>query len=83
MRADDAQGTPTQSHISPSIIVYEDQCRRIRASQWMFRVGGWGLAGYDLRVGGGGCRVQVGMWRVGGGGCKVQEFGIRDSGLGI
>ena len=23
-RADDAQGTPTQSHISPSILVYED-----------------------------------------------------------
>ena len=24
-RAEDAQGTPTQSHISPSILVYEDQ----------------------------------------------------------
>ena len=24
MRAQDAQGTPTQSHISPSILVYED-----------------------------------------------------------
>jgi len=23
-RAEDAQGTPTQSHISPSILVYED-----------------------------------------------------------
>ena len=25
MRAEDAQGTPTQSHISPSIHVYEDK----------------------------------------------------------
>jgi len=25
-RADDAQGTPTQSHTSPSILVYEDTC---------------------------------------------------------
>ena len=24
VRAEDAQGTPTQSHISPSILVYED-----------------------------------------------------------
>ena len=24
-RAEDAQGTPTQSHISPSILVYEDE----------------------------------------------------------
>ena len=24
-RAEDAQGTPTQSHISPSILVYEDK----------------------------------------------------------
>ena len=27
-RAEDAQGTPTQSHISPSILVYKDQTRR-------------------------------------------------------
>ena len=26
-RAEDAQGTPTQSHISPSILVYEDYGR--------------------------------------------------------
>ena len=26
-RAEDAQGTPTQSHISPSILVYEDTNR--------------------------------------------------------
>ena len=24
MRAEDAQGTPTQSHLSPSILVYKD-----------------------------------------------------------
>ena len=29
-RADDAQGTSTQSHISPSIIVYEDY-KRVKA----------------------------------------------------
>jgi len=27
-RAEDAQGTPTQSHISPSILVYEDNYTR-------------------------------------------------------
>ena len=27
IRAEDAQGTPTQSHISPSILVYEDSAR--------------------------------------------------------
>ena len=26
MRADDAHGTPTQSHISPSIILQEEHC---------------------------------------------------------
>ena len=31
-RAEDAQGTPTQSHISPSILVYEEK-RREQASQ--------------------------------------------------
>ena len=31
MRADDAQGTPTQSHISPSILVYEDYTHAGRA----------------------------------------------------
>jgi len=30
-RAEDAQGTPTQSHISPSILVYEDKgSKRVR-----------------------------------------------------
>jgi len=28
-RAEDAQGTPTQSHISPSILVYEDKPRPV------------------------------------------------------
>ena len=28
-RAEDAQGTPTQRHISPSILVYEDDCIRV------------------------------------------------------
>jgi len=32
-RAEDAQGTPTQSHISPSILVYEDICARF-AGRW-------------------------------------------------
>ena len=29
-RAEDAQGTPTQSHISPSILVYEENTRSFR-----------------------------------------------------
>ena len=28
-RAEDAQGTPTQSHLSPSILVYEDQQKTV------------------------------------------------------
>ena len=28
MRAEDARGTPIQSHISPSILVYEDKTRK-------------------------------------------------------
>ena len=27
MRAEDAQGTPTKSHVSPSVLVYEDNTR--------------------------------------------------------
>ena len=30
-KAEDAQGTPTQSHISPSMIVYEDKTPKQRA----------------------------------------------------
>ena len=30
-RAEDAQGTPTQSHISPSILVYEEQIEMIKS----------------------------------------------------
>ena len=33
MRAESAQGTPTQSHISPSILVYEEQRWLIRCHQ--------------------------------------------------
>ena len=29
-RAEDAQGTPTQSHVSPSILVYEDNLKRFQ-----------------------------------------------------
>ena len=32
-RAEDAQGTPTHSHISPSILVYEDQRQDLAARQ--------------------------------------------------
>ena len=28
-RAEDAQGTPTQSHVSPSILVYEDSLENL------------------------------------------------------
>ena len=35
-RAEDAQGTPTQSHISPSTLVYKDNCirRKARSSEY-------------------------------------------------
>ena len=33
-RAEDAQGTPTQSHISPSILVYEDN----RPCSWSLKL---------------------------------------------
>ena len=37
-RAEDAQGTPTQSHISPSILVYEDNNNNKRA-RWTHQEG--------------------------------------------
>ena len=33
-RAEDAEGTPTQSHISPSILVYEDEMFQVVPS-WL------------------------------------------------
>ena len=36
-RAEDAQGTPTKSHISPRILVYEDQTCNWFGGSW-FRV---------------------------------------------
>jgi len=35
VRAEDAQGTPTQSHISPSLLVYEEQMKRCGAQEWL------------------------------------------------
>ena len=47
-RAEDAQGTPTQSHISPSILVYEDNghCPQVIVPEVGVGSGGrgWGLA---------------------------------------
>ena len=37
-RAEDAQGTPTQSHISPSIQVYEDYLAAFGGRQTSFRI---------------------------------------------
>ena len=37
-RAEDAQGTPTQSHISPSILVYEEEAHCVRVQGSGFRV---------------------------------------------
>ena len=44
-RAEDAQGTPTQSPMSPSILVYEDNTRvnELRAGGVVLRVWGLGL----------------------------------------
>jgi len=51
-----AQGTPTQSHISPGILVYEDhRGQRVVAAPLLYkiqvavRVRGWGL-GFNARV---------------------------------
>ena len=33
MRAEDAQGKPTQSHISPSILVYEEKRPEVGAAE--------------------------------------------------
>jgi len=35
-RAEDAQGTPTQSHISPSILVYEDHAHLAQGEEHLF-----------------------------------------------
>ena len=43
-RAEDARGTPTQSHISPSVLVYEDMicnlglCRREDGRWWRYPI---------------------------------------------
>ena len=40
-RAEDAQGTPIQSHISPSTLVYEET--RVGSSKTLSTLGDWGL----------------------------------------
>ena len=47
MRAEDAQGTPNQSHISPSIILYAD----IRIPTFAEKCLGLGVRGVRLRGG--------------------------------
>ena len=42
-RAEDAQGTPTQSHIPPSISVYEDRRRVLATALWGLRYKGTSL----------------------------------------
>ena len=43
MRAGDAQETPTQSHVPPSILLYEDKCCVCRCGRWTSRC--WKAAG--------------------------------------
>ena len=62
-RAEDAQGTPTQSHISPRILVYEDS-----------RLGGQGLGRRGLRASGLGylpVHLHVLAW------FRLQGLGVR------
>ena len=45
-RAEDAQGTPTQSHVSPNILVYEDKgLKRFHSVEYEVFVGPrfWGV----------------------------------------
>ena len=50
MRAEDAQGTPTQRHTSPSILVYEEDKFHIRFGLALepFRATFWGFSGLLL-----------------------------------
>ena len=69
-RAEDAQGTPTQSHISPSItLVYEDNKSRMTNN-------GFRVKGVVFRVYGSGFRVQVAGFRVEGSERIVHASGI-------
>jgi len=49
-RAEDAQGTPTQSHISPSILVYEDYGFKSSGSGFRVQGSGFGVWGLGFRV---------------------------------
>ena len=66
-RADDAQGTPTQSHISPRILVYEEWFRAA-ASSW---------------VGPGGCSRPASILEALGFGVWDLRFGGWDFGFGV
>ena len=69
-RADDAHGTPTQSHTSPNILVSEDE-----NMFGPFAVSPESMTA-SFRVQGSGCRVQ-------GSGCRVQGVGFRVQGSGF
>ena len=66
MRADGAQGTPIQSHVSPSILAYEDY----RQHRLRFRVAGSGYGALGAGFG------------VGGSGRLVESLRLGDSGVG-
>ena len=88
MRAEAAQGTPTQTHISPSILVYKEYA----PAGWEgFRDSGFGIRdpGFGFQVPGFGVRDSGFRFRVPGFGIRysgfrfrVLGFGIRDSGFG-
>jgi len=58
-RAEDAQGTPTQSHTSPSILVYEDQHFISRVQRFdLLGSGGFASVQEYLSMGPG-CRIPA------------------------
>ena len=80
-RAEDAQGTPTQSHISPSLLVHEH--KSFNASECRYSGFGFRFSVFGLRVSGFRSRVSGYGFRVSGFEFYVSSFGFRFSGFGF
>ena len=91
-RAEDAQGTPTQSHTSPSILVYAEKPalfytrKRYQFLAWSGRFCGQQtrqihVQPLEIRVSGFGFRVSGFRFRIPGFGFRISGFGFRVSGF--
>ena len=87
-RAEDAQGTPTQNHVSPSILVYEEKTRVEGLT--LLRDNLFAVLSFEFRISVFGFRVQVSgfgfqvsVFKVSGFGFSVSGFEFQASGFGF